>query len=535
MQGDKEQSADLLSSSPDETIQRAIFLDADGDAETVFLERDALPPLPISVDSEVEEGEVIESISRYFVGDEIGRGGMAVIHAAQQEDIRRGIALKRLLPSLANDPRVRNAFLTEARVSGYLDHPNIVSIHGLTLDGDGQIALAMVRVRGETWASMLDARPGEDVQLGQPSKSDLRILLTLTQAVSYAHDKGVVHLDLKPDNVMIGRFGEVTLMDWGVAVDLGDGEGVIGRSGAPRKSSLQSLAGTPAYMAPEMAEMRYEDLGPWTDVFLLGGILYELITGNSPNQRTTTVGALEAALRKLPLDFPENTPPRLRAICEQALSRDIKDRFESADDLRGALDAYLDHQSSLRIAAKAQKELDVLETSCAGGSAPCDRPSLYSRFFDTISGFRQARELWEKNIDAEDGENAARLQFSETALVAGDLGLAGVILDGVSDGVAAEQMQRVHDLFDERRQTLRSARRRAACMVAAQVVFVVALVSYAYLKLDDMEHRSIVLIAGIALVVSLSITGWSIYRTSRRLRESMPGQTLDGPTSDPAS
>ncbi len=200
----------------------------------------------------------------YELLDIIGEGGMGVVYAAHQSSIARTVAVKMLKPSAKVREEQRDKFISEAVVTGELDHPNIVPIYDLGSNDEGALFYSMKRVRGTPWDKVLQQK-----QLDE----NLSILLRVADAVAFAHAGGVIHRDLKPDNVMLGDYGEVLVMDWGLAR--------ITPQFAHVDSVYQadSLGGTPAYMSPEMAKGPVESIGKTSDVYLLGAILYEIVGG----------------------------------------------------------------------------------------------------------------------------------------------------------------------------------------------------------------------------------------------------------------
>ncbi len=203
----------------------------------------------------------------YTEGRELGRGGLGLVIEAMQQAFDRPVAIKRLLSS--GDRITAMQFYAEAVIAAQLEHPNIVPIHDLLSDSKGTLALVMKRVEGTSWKSVLAGEP-------KPLEYHLEILLKVCEAVEFAHSRGIIHRDLKPENVMLGEFGEVSVMDWGCALAFGEREQ---HPVVPRAEEAEAIAGTPAYMAPEMVLLTPNRLGPASDVYLLGAILYEIVTG----------------------------------------------------------------------------------------------------------------------------------------------------------------------------------------------------------------------------------------------------------------
>ncbi|MDX2013547.1 MAG: serine/threonine-protein kinase [Myxococcaceae bacterium] len=282
--------------------------------------------------------------SRLTLGPLLGRGGMAQVYAATQPQLGREVAVKMALPGATE--KVREKLLQEARVTGALEHPSIVPIHDVIEDADGQLQVVLKRIEGQSWVSLIDA-PDEVRRRFEkdPLEWHVSVAIALCRAVQFAHERGIVHRDIKPHNVMIGRFGEVMLLDWGVAATL-----------APDPSGLLPFvgdvpfAGTLAYMAPEQLAALTEDFGPWTDVFLLAGSLAHAVFGRAPYaQLSLRQRALEPFAAPVVGERPE-VPQALRALLVHALRPTAAERVRSADEFRRALEQFLDRSSARRLA-----------------------------------------------------------------------------------------------------------------------------------------------------------------------------------------
>src|SRR5262245_47337960 len=261
---------------------------------------------------------------------EIGRGGMGVVHRVHDERLHREVAMKVLAAPLAREPARVESFVEEARIAGQLEHPHIVPVHELGEDDRGQPYFTMKLVRGRSLLEWLDdpARPP-----GSPDRlqEGLEIFLKACDAIQFAHSHGVIHRDLKPGNVMVGEFGEVYVMDWGAARTTR-----ADHPGAAREKAV----GTPRYMAPEQARAARDEQDERTDVFGLGAVLYEIVTGLPPYPRYLEGDELLAAARRGEVRAPgvavrgsTVSPPILRII-RKALARDRADRHASVAELK---------------------------------------------------------------------------------------------------------------------------------------------------------------------------------------------------------
>jgi serine/threonine protein kinase len=220
----------------------------------------------------------------FELAEVLGKGGMGVVYSARQASLDRKVAVKMIEAGSARMPTAKTKFMAEALVTGDLEHPNIVPIYELGGTEDGLLFYAMKEVRGASW--------DETVRNGSTA-DNLEILLRVCDAVAFAHDRGVIHRDLKPSNVMVGDYGEVLVMDWGLAVSAG---GDIRNPKAAELTHASGRAGTPAYMAPEMARCEVERIGPASDIYLLGGILYELATGLRPHSGDSAYECISRAM-----------------------------------------------------------------------------------------------------------------------------------------------------------------------------------------------------------------------------------------------
>jgi len=312
------------------------------------------------------------------VREELGKGGMGQVLLATQHSLGREVAIKRLLKS---DRSHIAALLREARIVGGLEHPNIVPVHALGRDDDGRPLLVMKRIEGKRWSQILRSKD-DPTRLGSAVLDrNLSILKDVCNAVHYAHSKGVVHRDIKPDNVLIGEFGEVVLVDWGVAARLDE----------PHEEGL--ALGTPAWMSPEMVQGEAPSIA--SDVYLLGASLHAVLTGMARHKAANIHGVMLSAYRSSPYDYPPEVPQELAEIANRACHRDPDRRHESAMAFRRALEAWEAHRSSHQLATAAQARLEHLRRELQVST-----PDL-RRVIDTAAsarfGLRQALEAWPDN------------------------------------------------------------------------------------------------------------------------------------------
>ena len=273
-------------------------------------------------------GQLLES--RYRLGDRIGEGGMGVVYRATDEHLHRPIALKFLSARFHGDPDRLSRFRNEARALSALNHPHIVSVYDVGQIGDTPF-IVMELVDGQTLRERLSAGR---LPLGEA----LGVTLQVGRALAAAHDKGFIHHDIKPENVMIRRDGYVKVLDFGLVTLTGRGEAVTSLvTAGSLETVLSGLAGTPAYMSPEQIDGR--PLDARTDVFSLGAVLCEAVTGTNPFARASLLETV-TAIQQAPAPAERvtvDTSPDVRQIVIKALQRIPERRYQTASDLVGDL------------------------------------------------------------------------------------------------------------------------------------------------------------------------------------------------------
>ncbi|MCK6530632.1 bifunctional serine/threonine-protein kinase/formylglycine-generating enzyme family protein [Myxococcota bacterium] len=307
------------------------------------------------------------ALGRFVPIRELGVGGMGRVYEAEDPDLGRRVAVKVPLAPPGDGPAMAR-FLAEARITGRLQHQGIVPVHELGLAGDGRAWYAMRKVEGRSLRSVL-----EDLDRGDPATAAAftrhRLLSAFVQvchAVAFAHDRGVVHRDLKPENVMLGEYGEVLVLDWGVARVLGDAEEPAAGPGPDRPATAAGeVVGTPGYLSPEQAWGDHGRVGPPSDVFGLGAILYELLAGSPPYRAPDPYDRLHETAAGPPEDPRARAsgpiPEDLALLCMRALAARPEERLASARDLaRGveeSLDGSLARDRALGLVARAAELL----------------------------------------------------------------------------------------------------------------------------------------------------------------------------------
>ena len=326
--------------------------------------------LPTVVDAQhvvhAAEGGSVESMlgdcgsGRYSEQGTIGKGGMGEIVLCVEYNTRREVAMKRLLPTAAGHAKQRARFVEEAQVTAQLEHPNIVPVHELGRDARGAIYFTMKFVKGRSLAEILTAsRDGEEYHsLGEL----LGMFLKVCDGVAFAHSRGVVHRDLKPANIMVGDFGEVLVMDWGIARILGRDE----IAGEDDKNNVQSsrqdtsqaglhtvagaAMGSPSYMPPEQALGQHDKIDHRSDIYSLGAILYNILTLKLPVEGQTARVIMDKVIAG-DIHPPErrasdrDIPRELSAVAMKCLAKHRRGRYASVPDLQRDISLYLEGRS----------------------------------------------------------------------------------------------------------------------------------------------------------------------------------------------
>ena len=302
--------------------------------DTEFLDRAGEPAVDSDFVEPQERTRGTDSSHRYLIGETLGEGGMAEVLHATDIQLNRPVAVKVLRTELAKREDARQRFFVEAEILAGLDHPGTTAVYDAGRLPDGDCFYSMKKVKGKTLRELMDERIPEDILDRANRAHFIEIFIRLCQAVAAAHKQGIIHRDLKPENIMVDDLGVVYVMDWGLAKRLVD-EADPKQSDSAR-THLGAVMGTPAYMSPEQASGHAAESDRQTDVFSLGVMLYELLTGVNPFRGETAVDSMKGVMYHNP-DSPRKRNPRidrtLSAITMKALDKDPFRRYRSAVEL----------------------------------------------------------------------------------------------------------------------------------------------------------------------------------------------------------
>ncbi|MCA9522647.1 MAG: serine/threonine protein kinase [Myxococcales bacterium] len=345
----------------------------------------------ISAGSDGQFDSRIGSDDLVFVG-ELGQGGMGIVKLAHQPSLHRKVAVKTLRNQLVKTDIEQ--LVREARVTGLLEHPNIVPVYSLVETPDNVPLMVMKRVEGSSWRKVVHDPENAGIEIaGDPLRFHLNILKQLASAVHYAHNMGILHRDIKTENVMLGPYQEVYLMDWGCAVALDEAH----RGWLPLARESKSLVGTPAFCAPEMLG---GEMTERTDVYLLGSTLHEVLTRKARHEGTNLHAVLYSVFKSDPYHYPTHVPRELAEICNKATQRDPEQRFDSAEGFRQAVDDFLVRRGAIELTSMARVELDRLEQLIAAADGESDSEAIYASFGECRFGLKQALRTWPESLEA---------------------------------------------------------------------------------------------------------------------------------------
>jgi PAS domain S-box-containing protein len=430
-------------------------------SESATVSNDPPPPEPqncvdegfVPSRSMVTPGKRPSPDTEYRLVGKLGSGGTGIVYQAHQRAIDREVAVKVLRDELACDPIARQRFLVEARTIGSLDHPNVIALHELATGPSSELFYSMKRVDGTSWDHCVDDMTFEE---------NLETLLRLCDAIRYAHSRELIHRDIKPENVMLGRFGEVLLADWGLALSLttlnhllhgDDAAGTASHSGSFQstdsvsaiRTNLNSsfprahaIGGTPAYMAPELAAGDALRQSKRTDIYLLGALLYRIITGHPPHYGDNLLECIRRAAAN------EIRPSSIRSgwvdVAMKAMATDPDDRYSDVAAFAAALAREKEHERSVDLLRRAEKLMKKV------GPA-----ATHQDYGVAEALIREALDVWPGNRQAAETLVDLQTEHARSAAASGDYDLALELLHRAGQG-DSELAARVKMKRDSRRE-----------------------------------------------------------------------------------
>ncbi len=377
---------------------------------------------------------------------QLGEGGMGVVYVARQQSLGREVVFKTLKPMAEAQASKMKAsgtmnsvikhrtdmFLSEAVVTADLFHPNIVPIYELAKAPDGSLFYTMKWVRGDGWNKRLKEMTLEE---------NLEVLMKVSDAMGFAHSRNIINRDLKPENVMLGGYGETIVFDWGLALPVGEGKKRL-----PIATFAGLGSGTPAYMPPELITGPLAKIGPACDIYLLGAMLFEVVTGVPPHDfssrqsgGTMSAGAKLAEVRRVVVDnIIRETEKKgeLIDIAMKAMATKPEDRYRTVVDFQNAIRDYMKHAASHTLADRA-KEMTTVAAPIATEAKPtteakpaAEAPSVgYTNYQNAVALYNESLREWSGNDVARVGLTETQKNFAELALVKGDFDLGLAVLD----------------------------------------------------------------------------------------------------------
>jgi serine/threonine protein kinase/formylglycine-generating enzyme required for sulfatase activity len=390
---------------------------------------------PTIIDGRSVVPELADGSARYALGDVIAQGGMGYVIEAIDQNIGRVVAMKQLQTRHESNPGLQLRFVEEAQITGQLQHPNIVPVYELGVRAGGALFFTMKRVEGRTLREVIKGLRGREPDY-EAAFGRIRLLQAFQQvnmAIAYAHSRGVIHRDLKPSNIMFGDYGEVLVMDWGLAKITGPGRGDAvhsHRQELKRWSTKHGdVIGTPGYMAPELALGQVDDVDVRVDVYSLGAILYEILAlrppyggvdGKSVVRKMLTTRVTPPSKRAPSRDIPRE----LEEVCLRCLAKERDQRFSSVMEIHAAVQAHLEGElDQQRRETEARRHLGearthALEYQRLSERAERLREALESRRMGLTpwGGLEERRPVWAAERALADAEMARRHAFEQADL-----------------------------------------------------------------------------------------------------------------------
>ncbi len=444
------------------------------------------------------------SKSEFTVGEELGAGGMGRIYRARQKDLQRDVAIKQLHPHLFKVDRIREGFFSEAIITGKLAHPNVVPVYGLS-QSESNLSMQMKLISGCTLEDVVCPQTDHHREMAAQFDTHdcIEILIAICNPVAFAHSQEIIHRDIKPGNIMVGEFGEMLLLDWGLACSISSAGEFDSNPEVPHVVQISGQEGTWSYMAPEMMDGNGRALGIHSDIYLLGACLYFILTGKPPHRHRHDRNFSTAEERDYYEPLPEHLDAELRRICEQAMARDPAGRYSNVKDFQKELKDFLRHQESRQIADNAGRKLAQAKAEYSAHLSESERVTLFYNLADSLASYRQALTLWDGNRDARIAHQNACLDAAKMVSASGDYNTALVYLTDAEGKDAENLHSQIQKALSESRKT---GRARALLRVAAIVL--------------------------VGLSIATIASAWAVYHFMENTAENVADQTRKSLISD---
>jgi eukaryotic-like serine/threonine-protein kinase len=453
------------------------------------------------------------------VGEVLGEGGMGKVFEATQSSLGRRIAVKKVHDHL-NSPAFIRRLLQEAWITGMLEHPNIVPIYDIVEGTDSRPEIIMKKIDGEAWLDvLLDnsklTRAGSSINL----EKNLDIFIQVCHAIEYAHCKNILHRDLKPENIMIGHYGEVYVLDWGIAVALDEGY----PKWIPQAKFENRIAGTLGYLAPEMAHGKGELLCVQSDIYLLGAMLYEIVTGTqlrpNPIDPNDLSEIIEAQYEPNP-----NLDSSLNTILSKTLANSPEDRYQSVADLREEVLKYRSSMEIIELSRQTRELFQKIHTNYLKDEV--DRNALFQNLAAARFGVQQIERLSDEKLKINEELKALVLVLVRGELDNERLGSAELLLSqfnipsgDLSDQILKLRIKRnqsaseLERLRVENNQNIGVRTRLLVATIAFILWMSCSVIKYFY---EDFSYTTTFWLSAFQIVVFMGLGYWareSLFRT----------------------
>lgn len=449
-------------------------------------------------------------VARIALGELIGQGGSAEVRRAHQPALGREVAVKRSRPD-APGRSPRRDLLREAWVIGRLEHPNIVPVHDLDFQ-DGEPLVVMKQIEGVSWDRVMDDPTGRFPGVTDPLTWNLGVLRSVCNAIAFAHSRGILHRDLKPANVMVGTYGEVYVVDWGLAVSLEEQTDPH----IPRARDVQRLAGTPAYLPPEMAAGDGRLLGFATDVYLLGGLLHRIVSGRPLRAPADVTDLLRTVADPVPVD--PDWP--LADLLRTSLAPRASERPQTVEAFRKGIEDWLASREADRLLTAANRELAGLAEAVAEDA---ERVTLHDRHGACRFAFLEAGRRGASSEAVQQGVESATRLLLHYELAHEDDRAARLFLDRLTHPdpqlvEAVEALERTRAAHDRQLADLDPSvgfRARLLAAIGFGVIWLGPPISAALLGLEGYRREVSINLSTTVLTVALIVPFWPWFQGSR--------------------